>query len=183
MEAVKARAVHALLREALLVTLLLGAAFLFLNHGLLYFTGDTTPRSTRPEAYVMTTLALYIFVRGIDMVLRLRLPPREEGGLVLCPECGQELDDPTPQGLEAHFREPGTGRPSERDVLAAIALRKALDDARRAAKTRVRRDGLPTAATRRTDNSLVGPGGRSTQDSPAVERVVPPAKRPEEFKG
>lgn len=121
--------VNLAVRELLLLGLLAGAAVLFINHGLLYFTGDTTARSTRPEAYVVTTLVLYLFVRGVYLVLSLR-PPRVQGDLVLCPECGQELDDPTPKGLADHHRVPVTPRPTERDVIAAIALRKAVDEAR-----------------------------------------------------
>jgi len=129
------RFIHLALREALLVALLAAAAGLFINHGLLYLTGDTTPRSTRPEAYVLSTLVLYLFVRGVDLVLRLR-PPRVQGDLVLCPECRQELPDGTPQGIEAHFRRPLTPPPTEREILAAIALRKAVDEARYNAQRR-----------------------------------------------
>jgi hypothetical protein len=116
-------------REFLLLALVAGAAFLFLNHGLLYFTGDTTPRSTRPEAYAVTTLVFYVFVRGAFLVLSLR-PPRVQEGLVLCPECGQELDG-SPEAVAAHVRAAPTTRPSERDIREAIALRKALDEAHR----------------------------------------------------
>ncbi len=135
MNASEQRLANLAVRELLLLGLLASAAVLFINHGLLYFTGDTTPRSTRPEAYVVTTLVLYVFVRGTFLVLGLR-PPRVHGDLVLCPECGQELEDATPKGLADHYGTTVTPRPTERDVLAAIALRKAVDEARYNAQRR-----------------------------------------------
>lgn len=152
MDASGNRLAAVVVREALLLALLAVGAWVFLNHGLLYFTGDTAPRSTRAEAYVVTTLVFYVFVRGTFLVLSLR-PPRAEGDLVPCPECGQELDDGTPKGLIEHYRTALTPRPTERDVLAAIALRRAVDKARLGAdRTRRGTDPLDALLDRIVDN-------------------------------
>ena len=133
----ESRLAHVALREALLLGILALASVLFINHGILYLTGDVAPRSTRPESYALVTVVLYVFVRGIDLVLRVRAP-RVKADLVLCPECGQDLADGTPKAAQVDRTEPLTPRPTEKEILAAVALRRAIDDARRVAELRGR---------------------------------------------
>lgn len=147
MNADHSRLAHVALREGLLVGILALASALFMNHGILYLAGDTVPRTTRPEAYVLVTAILYVFVRGIDLLLRARAP-RVRANLVLCPECGQELGDATPVGSTGRRAEPLSPRPTEKQILAAVALRRAIDDARRIAELRGRRADPVVAAFR-----------------------------------
>lgn len=133
----RSRLVELAMRELLLLGIVALAAVLFINHGLLYLNGDNVPRTTRPEAYILATAIFYVFVRGVDIVLRMRAP-RVAADLVLCPECGQELGDPTPKANPGHATIDVSQRPSERDVLTAVALRRAIDEARRIAARRGR---------------------------------------------
>ncbi|MGQ0796953.1 MAG: hypothetical protein ACT4OI_03695 [Methanobacteriota archaeon] len=179
MNASESRFVEVLLRELLLLALLGGAAVLFINHGILYFTGDTALRSSRPEAYVVTTLVFYVFVRGVYLVLSVR-PHRVQGDLVLCPECGQELADPTAAGLAEHYQEVLTPKPSERDVLAAIALRKAVDEARFNAERRgAGPDPLAALVRGNLDNLPAGVKVvRGTREPDDARRPSRPKMRP-----
>lgn len=135
MNEVRSRLATVTAREALLLLISVSAAWLFFNHELFYFNGAWSPRAVPTEAYVVLTLILFTYFHGAMLVLSLRAP-RVRQGLVLCPECGQELSDGTPRALEAHMRTPLTPRPTEQEILAAVALRQAIDDARVAAAWR-----------------------------------------------
>src|SRR5437879_5045000 len=72
---------------------------------------------------------VYLFLRLVIVALELR-PARGHAELVRCPECGQWLDDPSAAGLEAHRRIELTPKPSRKEIVSAVALRKAVDAAR-----------------------------------------------------
>lgn len=82
-------------REVLLVVVCGAGAWLFLNHSVLYLTGDPLPVVSR-ESYILTIAVLYLFVRFFLLVTG-RLPgTREE---VRCPDCGAPIrmrDAPDP---------------------------------------------------------------------------------------
>jgi len=123
------RVIFVTVREILLVALAALAAVLFLNHQVLYLDGDFEPYGGPLLAYVLATLVIWMFLRAVLFAATMR-PTRIRGGVEVCPECGQVLDDATPQGLETHRRVTLTPRPSHREVLAAVSLRKAVDGAR-----------------------------------------------------
>lgn len=124
-------------REALLVVISAGAAFLFINHANLYLSGPFTLRDVRIESYVLATIVIYLFMRVAILAVEMR-PPRGHGELVRCPECGQWLDDPTAAGKEAHRALELTPKPTPKEVVSAVALRKAVDAARLGPLTSVR---------------------------------------------
>ena len=75
-------------------------------------------------------------------------PTRARKGAVRCPECGQRLDTLTVGGREAHRRIELTPKPSEKEIVSAVALRKAVDAAHfsaRASKV-VSQDDITTSA-------------------------------------
>lgn len=123
------RVAYVSVREALIVTIAAFGAVLFLNHPLLYLEDGFVPYSGPLAAYVLVTVVLWLFLRGALFAAAMR-PVRVRDGVEICPECGQRLDDGTPSGLETHRRVPLTPRPTEREVIAAVALRRAVDDAR-----------------------------------------------------
>lgn len=116
-------------REALLVGIAAAASFVFLNHQALYLERPFRVADARIESYILATAILYLFLRLVIIVAEMR-PPRVHAELVRCPECGQWLDDRSGAGLEAHRRIELTPKPSPKEVVSAIALRKALDAAR-----------------------------------------------------
>jgi len=89
-----ARLAHIVLREASFVSLSVLGAILFLNHQILYMTGEK-PSSLSWLAYAASTAVIYGFVRGIFFVGGMRVPHVAEDPSV-CPECGQPLADGTP---------------------------------------------------------------------------------------
>ena len=117
-------------REVLLVGLAAAAAFVFINHDNLYLSHPFRLADARIESYALATAMIYLFLRLVIVALELR-PPRSHEELVRCPECGQWLDDPTAAGLEAHRRIELTPKPSRKEIVSAVALRKAVDAARR----------------------------------------------------
>ncbi len=146
MNAYQSRIVHVALRETLLLLIAAAGSSIFYIHE--FFTGNPlVPRGFTWDLFVLLTLILYVFIRAITIVTSMRAPSLF-ADLELCPECGQPLDDGTPKGLEAHRRITLTPRPTEKEIVAAVALRKAIDDARRAAR----------AAHREMDGPLEIPG-------------------------
>ena len=117
------------LREALLVSIAAAAAFVFINHENLYLTHPFRLSDVRIESYALATAMIYLFLRLAILAQEMR-PPRTHGEMVRCPECGQWLDDPTSAGLQAHRRIELTPKPSPKEVVSAVALRKAVDAAR-----------------------------------------------------
>lgn len=118
-------------RELLLVGLCALGAVVFIQHAALYFTGRYEWEIVPAHAYVLNTALIYAWFRATAILAALRAP-KVQAGLVLCPDCGRPYEDGTPEGREAHARVPLTPRPTEREVFAAVALRKAIDDARMA---------------------------------------------------
>ncbi|OGS50947.1 MAG: hypothetical protein A3K65_03800 [Euryarchaeota archaeon RBG_16_68_12] len=88
--------VREVVREVLFILICVAGAWLFLNHGILYLRGDPLP-AISGEAYVLTTVVLYLFVRSLALVAGGRaFPARDE---VRCPECGAPVrtgDVPNP---------------------------------------------------------------------------------------
>jgi hypothetical protein len=90
----RARLAHIAVREGSFVSLSVLGAILFLNHQILYMTGER-PSSLSWLAYAASTAVIYGFVRGIFLVGALRVPRVAQDPSV-CPECGQLLADGTP---------------------------------------------------------------------------------------
>ena len=136
------------LRELVLVVLAGVASFLFINHENLYFSGPFVLSNAPIEAYFLATIVLYLFLRLVIIAAEMRVP-RTHAALVRCPECGQWLDDPTGAGRDAHHRVELTPKPTEKEILSAVALRKAVDTARLATKSSkpVPREDLMTPPT------------------------------------
>ncbi len=108
-------------------------AIVFLNHEFFYFNQKFTPYDGPMWAYFLLAAVLYLFVRMVFLVAGMFFP-RRRPEFILCPECGRELDDASPHGVAEHNRITLTPKPTEKEILAAIMLRKAIDDARRSAK-------------------------------------------------
>ena len=133
-------------RELILVSLAAVASFLFINHDNLYLTQAFSLSIAPLESYILATIVIYLFLRLLVVTLDMR-PVRTHAELVRCPECGQWLDDPTTSGLEAHRRVELTPRPTEKEIVSAIALRKAVDASRLSsfASVKTPRDAVPQA--------------------------------------
>jgi len=116
-------------REVLLVGIAAAAAFVFINHDNLYLSHPFRLADARIESYSLATAMIYLFLRLVIVALELR-PAQTHAELVRCPECGQWLDDPTAAGLEAHRRIELTPKPSQKEIVSAVALHKAVDAAR-----------------------------------------------------
>ncbi len=131
------------MREALFLGIAALGAWLFLNHELL--EGGRPPAWSLSE-FIVSTIVVYLFLRTIVVIVEMRAP-RSHAELVRCPECGQWLDDPTAAGRAAHHRVEMMPKPSEREIVSAVALRKAFDAARvatQASRDADRMQGPPT---------------------------------------
>jgi hypothetical protein len=125
--------VRATLRELAVLSVATVGAFLFFIHSSLYLEAGTTARPLNLGGFLLVTTILYLFLRLIISVAGLYYPrPRPE--YVVCPECGKALEDGAVESLEHHRRVTLSPRPTEKEVMAAIMLRKAIDDARRTAQ-------------------------------------------------
>src|SRR5437667_1460212 len=134
-------------RELAIVSLAGLASFLFLNHENLYLRRPFALSNAPIEAYFLATIVIYLFLRMLIIAAEMR-PTRSRGGAIHCSECGQRLDTLTAAGREAHRRIELTPKPSEREIVSAVALRKAVDAAHfpdRASKTVSREDGTTSA--------------------------------------
>jgi len=139
-------------RELAIVSLAGLASFIFMNHQNLYLSGPFALSNAPIEAYFLATIVIYLFLRMLIIAAGMR-PTRIRSGSVRCPECGQRLDNLTAAGLEAHHRIELTPKPSKKEVVSAVALRRAVDAAHlsvRASKA-VSRDGV-AAPTRDFEN-------------------------------
>jgi|RifCSP13_1_1023834.scaffolds.fasta_scaffold15165_2 hypothetical protein len=116
------RFVHIALRETSFLALSGLGAILFLNHQILYMTGDK-PSSLSWLAYAASTAVIYAFIRGMFYVGGMRVPRTSEDPSV-CPECGQPLADGTP--ATASMRKGGSPLPGSQARPTATALRVAL---------------------------------------------------------
>src|SRR2546422_1473840 len=130
-------------RELAIVSLAGLASFLFINHENLYLSGPFALSNAPLEAYFLATIVIYLFLRMLISAAGMR-PTRVRSGSVRCPECGQRLDTLTAAGREAHHRIELTPKPSEKEVVSAVALRKAVDAAHLSvsASKMASRDGL-----------------------------------------
>ena len=133
MELSERRFMRTTARECALLAVAALGAFLFFIHGSLYLQAGSTARPLSLEGFLLVTAILYLFLRLVFVVAGLYLP-RPRTGYVVCPECGRAYDEAAPGGAVRHRRAPLASRPTEKEVLAAIMLRKAIDEARRSAR-------------------------------------------------
>jgi hypothetical protein len=112
-----------------LVGLAAAGAFVFINHDNLYLTHPFQLADVRIESYALATIMIYLFLRLVILALEMR-PTRAPANLMRCPECGQWLDARTSAALAAHRRIELTPKPSQKEVVSAVALRRAVDAAR-----------------------------------------------------
>jgi hypothetical protein len=101
----------------------------FINHENLYLTHPFQLADVRIESYALATVMIYLFLRLVILALEMR-PTRAPANLVRCPECGQWLDARTAGAVAAHRRIELTPKPSPKEVVSAVALRRAVDAAR-----------------------------------------------------
>ena len=134
-------------RELAIVSLAGVAAFIFMNHQNLYLSGPFALSKAPLEAYFLATIVIYLFLRMLIISAEMR-PTRARAASLRCPECGQRLDGMTATARDAHRRIELTPKPSEKEVVSAATLRKAVDAAHfsaRASKV-VSREDVPTSA-------------------------------------
>jgi hypothetical protein len=112
-----------------LVGLAAAGAFVFINHDNLYLTHPFQLADVRIESYALATIMIYLFLRLVILALEIR-PTRAPANLMRCPECGQWVDARTSAALAAHRRIELTPKPSQKEVVSAVALRMAVDAAR-----------------------------------------------------
>ncbi len=125
--------VRATAREFAVLAIAALGAFLFFIHGSLYLQPGSAGRPLTLEGFLLVTAILYLFLRLIFVVAGLYLPQRSPEYAV-CPECGRAYDEGRPAEAEAHHRVSLARKPTEKEVLAAIMLRRAIDEARRSAQ-------------------------------------------------
>ena len=172
MHAFRTRQSRFAMREVLVLGLAAAAAILFIRHDMLYLRGGDGNADAPLASYILATTLFYLGIRFVVLAVDLR-PPRVHAELVRCPECGQWLDDPTPSGREDHHRVVITPKPTEKEVLAAVALRKAVDAARADARRREELDGLDDVVPRRaSENPTNGDLLRALEDPDALERLL-----------
>ncbi len=124
--------VRATAREFALLAIAALGAFLFFIHGSLYLQAGSTARPLTLEGFLLVTAILYLFLRLVFVVAGLYIPQRRPE-YVVCPECGRAYDEARLAEIEAH-RATFSRKPTEKEVLAAVMLRKAIDEARRSAQ-------------------------------------------------
>ncbi len=149
MRGFQTREVRIAMREALMLAVAAAGAILFVRHDVLYLGGSDRNVAAPLASYLIATAVLYLAIRLVVIAIEMRTP-RAHAELVRCPECGQWLDDPTAGGLEAHNRMELTPKPTEKEIVSAVALRKAVDAARRTARP-------PSAVARENLTSPPGP--------------------------
>ncbi len=133
MELSESRYFRTTAREFALLAVAALGAFLFFIHGSLYLQPGSTGRPLTLEGFLLVTTILYLFFRLVFVVAGFYVPrPRTE--YVVCPECGRAYDEGARSAAEHHQRAPLSPRPTEKEVMAAIMLRKAIDEARRSAR-------------------------------------------------
>ena len=108
-------------------------AYLFFIHGSLYAQPGSTARPLTLEGFLLVTAILYLFLRLVFVVAGLYYP-RSSPSQAVCAECGKVLDETPPAPVARRAATGLSRRPTEKEVLAAVMLRKAIDDARRLAK-------------------------------------------------
>jgi hypothetical protein len=107
------------------------SAWLFLIHPILYLNGAAGHDVTAANLLV-TTAVLYVTIRLIFIAAAMYFVSSPTT-YVVCPQCGRAIQDGSPRAIARHHRIAVTPKPTEQEVLAAVMLRKAIDDARRVA--------------------------------------------------
>jgi hypothetical protein len=120
-------------REFAVLAVAAVGAYLFFIHGSLYLQAGSAARPLSLEGFLLVTAIVYLFLRLIFVVAGLYYP-RARSEVGVCPECGRALDPASPEHAPRHARTSLPPRPTEKEVLAAVLLRKAIDDARRSAR-------------------------------------------------
>ena len=163
---------HSAARELAIVSLAGIASFLFLNHQNLYLRGPFALSNAPLEAYFLATIVIYLFLRMLIIAAEMR-PTRARAGAIRCPECGQRLDTLTVAGREAHRRIELTPKPSEKEVVSAVALRRAVDAAHFSARASnvVSRDDV-TASARNLENITSRDLIAAIEDPDLLERLL-----------
>lgn len=133
MELSESRYVRQTAREFAVLAVAAIGAFLFFIHGSLYLQAGSTGRPLTLEGFLLVTTVLYLFLRLIFLVAGFYFP-RARPEYVVCPECGRAYDEAVPGEAAEHRRTAVTPRPTEKEIMAAIMLRKAIDDARRSSR-------------------------------------------------
>ena len=121
-------------RELALVGVAVLGTVVFLLHPELYLTGSPGHAITLGN-FLLVTVILYVLLRLIFFVAGYYLP-RPAPKTVVCPECGHALDGSHPKTVR-HRKVMLSAKPTEREVLAAVMLRKAIDDARKSSHRRL----------------------------------------------
>ncbi len=132
------------LRETLFVGLAGIGAWLFVNHEIL--RGGQAP-SLDLSVYVVSTVVIYLFLRSLVMVAEMGRP-RTHVALMECPECHQPLHDATAVGRGTHNRIELTPKPTEKAIVSAVALRRAVDATRFPGRVVDPREGTDRRAIR-----------------------------------
>lgn len=134
-------------REFAIVGLAGIASFLFINHQNLYLSGPFALSKAPIEAYFLATIVIYLFLRMLIIAAEMR-PTRARIETQRCLECGQRLDGLSTAERDAHRRIELTPKPTEKEIVSAVALRKAVDaaDFSARASTVVSRDDIATSA-------------------------------------
>lgn len=120
-------------REFAVLAVAAVGSYLFFIHGMLYLQPGGTGRPLSLEGFLLVTALMYLFLRLVFVVAGLYYP-RAAPRYTVCAECGKVLDQTAPQAPARHPAAGLSHRPTEKEVLAAVMLRKAIDDARRLAK-------------------------------------------------
>jgi hypothetical protein len=176
----RSRLAHIAVREASFLSLSILGAILFLNHQILYMTGEK-PSALSWTAYVASTVVIYGFVRGIFFAGEMRVPRAGEDPSV-CPECGQPLADGTPfvtrmapreTPHEAHSR-PAVGVPQVRLLRPIVSSAPPLP-----VGEDVVNPSLESILQRLTEN----PPTRFVNSGPSGSGGIPAPPPPEDSKG
>ncbi len=133
MEQSESRYLERMAREFAVLAVSAVGAYLFFIHGSLYLQSGSAARPLTLEGFLLVTAIFYLFLRLIFVVASLYYP-RPATQFAICPECGKILDETTPGSAARHASPALSRKPTEKEVIAAVMLRKAIDDARRLAK-------------------------------------------------
>ena len=134
MDAGESRWIWVLGREVAVLGVATLGTVIFLLHPELYLTGAPGHEITAANFLLVTTV-LYVLLRLIFFVASYYIP-RTRPHLIVCPDCGRVFDKAHP-AAERQRKGPSTPKPTEREVLAAVMLRKAIDDARKSSTRRL----------------------------------------------
>lgn len=133
MELSESRYFRSTAREFAVLAVAAIGAFLFFIHGSLYLQPGSTARPLTLEGFLLVTTILYLFLRLLFVVAGFYFP-KARPEYIVCPECGRAYDEAVPAEVAEHRRAAVSPRPTEKEVMAAIMLRKAIDEARRSSR-------------------------------------------------